>query len=335
MKYLSDEYNILDHSHSYAKETVVINWLLGTKCNFSCSYCPPWLHEGDVDWPNNYHKWGTRYLKDIKKFILEVIDHYYPKKIYFEFTGGEVTLWKELIPLAKFIKENNATIGIISNGTRSPRWWRENKKYFDHICFSFHSEFSNPDKFLNVIKEVNGEFRTHVNIMMNPDTWDECIQLAERIPNECHNISLALQPLMEGLGEEETVFSYTEEQQQVLDRQHHLYGQHIKWNTNFPVPRGAMEMRDTKNSKKEISSAHRLIANKINDWSGWYCYAGIENLVVDWDGSLWRGWCREGGSLGNVYEECHLPSKPILCKKSFCHCNFDIMCKKEQYANIV
>ena len=34
--------------------------------------------------------------------------------------------------------------------------------------FSFHSEFSKPNKFLNVIKEVNGEFRTHVNIIDEP-----------------------------------------------------------------------------------------------------------------------------------------------------------------------
>ena len=89
-------------------------------------------------------------------------------------------------------------------------------------------------------------------------------------------------------------------------------------------------MIDTSTNKKEISSAHRLIANKVNDWSNWNCYAGLENLVIDWDGSMWRGWCREGGSLGNVYEACELPVKPILCSKTFCHCNFDIMCKKEK-----
>ena len=321
-------YNVLDHSHDHAKEIVVVNWLLGTTCNFSCSYCPPWLHEGEVGWPNNYHKWPTRYLKDVQKFVSAAIDHYAPKKIYFEFTGGEVTLWKDLIPLAKFIKENNATIGIISNGTRPPRWWRENKKYFDHVCFSYHSEFSKPEKFLNVIKEVNGEFRTHVNIMMDPNHWDKCIDLAEKIVDNCNNVSLALQPLMEGLGEEETVFPYSEKENFIFDKQHHLYGQHIKWNTNFPVPRGAMEMIDTKTDKKQINSVQRLIANKENDWSGWYCYAGLENLIVDWDGEVLRGWCREGGSLGNVYTEVNLPDDPIKCSKSFCHCGIDIMCKK-------
>ena len=91
-------YDILEHSHDYAKETVVVNWLLGTTCNFSCSYCPSWLHEGDVGWPNNYHKWPSRSVQDVKEFIFRAITHYAPKKIYFEFTGGEVTLWKDLIP---------------------------------------------------------------------------------------------------------------------------------------------------------------------------------------------------------------------------------------------
>ena len=161
------EFDEIQYKHDRQKQHIYVDIALGNTCNFSCSYCPPWLHDGDVDWANNYHKWGTRYLKDIKKFILEVIDHYYPKKIYFEFTGGEVTLWKDLIPLAKFIRSNNATIGIISNGSRPARWWGKHKKYFDHVCFSFHAEFGKPDKFLSVVKEVNGEFRTHVNIMMH------------------------------------------------------------------------------------------------------------------------------------------------------------------------
>ena len=279
------KYNILDHSHDYAKETTVINWLLGNKCNFACTYCPEFLHKGHLDWPD---------INSVKQFVIAAIEHYFPKNVYFEFTGGEVTLWKDLIPLAKFIKENNATIGIISNGTRPPRWWRENKKYFDHVCFSYHSEFSKPEKFLNVIKEVNGEFRTHVNIMMNPEKWEECITLAERIPNECHNVSLALQPLMEGLGENETVYPYSKEEHNILDRQHHLYGKHIKWNTNFPVPRGAMRIINTDNNTSEISAPHRFISNKTNNWSGWHCYAGLENLIIDWDGGIFRGWCKQG-----------------------------------------
>ena len=314
-------YNILDHSHSVAKETVVINWLLGTTCNFKCNYCPDFLHSGTGDWPRK---------KQIITFIDAIANHVAPKKIYFEFTGGEVTLFKELLDIATYVRDSGHTVGIISNGSMSLSWWKRNKEYLDHVCFSYHTEFGNPEKFLKVIKEVNDSMRTHVNIMMDPQNWDNCITLAERIPQECKNISLALQPLMEELGAFETVYKYTEEQQEVLDRQHHLYGSKIKWDVNHSVPRGAMNMIDTKNQLSEISSAHRLISNNLNDWSEWWCWAGMENFVVDHDGSLWRGWCREGGSLGNFYREITLPEEPWLCKKGFCHCNYDIMCKKEK-----
>jgi len=80
----------------------------------------------------------------------------------------------------------------------------------------------------------------------------------------------------------------------------------------------------------QISSAHRFISTKTNDWSGWKCYAGVEQLIVDMDGSIYRGWCKEGGAIGKIDDAViNLPSDPIICSKTMCHCNFDIMSTKE------
>jgi hypothetical protein len=49
------------------------------------------------------------------------------------------------------------------------------------------------------------------------------------------------------------------------------------------------------------------------------------------DGSIYRGWCKEGGSLGRIDQlDLVLPTEPVLCNKKMCHCNFDIMCTKEK-----
>ena len=42
------------------------------------------------------------------------------------------------------------------------------------------------------------------------------------------------------------------------------------------------------------------------------------------------GWCRVGGSLGNMKDPDNIawPVDPVICNKSYCHCNFDIMSKK-------
>jgi len=77
-------------------------------------------------------------------------------------------------------------------------------------------------------------------------------------------------------------------------------------------------------------SPHRFLSEGANDWSGWNCYAGAEQIIVDLGGDVYRGWCRVGGKIGNIFENFEIPKTPILCDKTMCHCNFDIMCTKER-----
>ena len=125
------QYNILDHHHKEAKDWVVVNWNLGNMCNYTCSYCPPILNNGSFGWQD---------FKVIKNFIDACETHYAPRKVYFEFTGGEVTLWKDFIKCAQYIKSKGHDIGFISNASRTIRWWEKNKNNFDHVCLSFHPE---------------------------------------------------------------------------------------------------------------------------------------------------------------------------------------------------
>ena len=314
-------YNILDHHHDAVKDWVVVNWNLGNRCNFSCSYCPPVLNDGSFGWND---------FEVVKTFIDAVIDHYAPRTIYFEFTGGEVTLWKDFVSTAKYIKERGHDIGFISNASRTIRWWEQNKEVFDHVCLSFHPEFSKPEHFLEVAKIMSEQCRTHINIMMHTDP--EKFQMGEKLAHdsvvECKNISIALQPLVVDFGTER--FPYTDEQLQIIDDQFKNYGSKIIHDKTYTVYRGSMDMIDTVNNLKANSSAHRFIADNKNNWKGWDCWAGVEQIIVDFDGSVWRGWCRVGGSFGNIKnpKQVNFPAKPIRCNKSFCHCNFDIMCKK-------
>ena len=165
-------YDTLEHYNIDAKNTVVINWLLGNTCNYRCSYCPSFLHEGSVGWPR---------IELVKKFVDYAVNHYSGKKIYFEFTGGEVTLWKNFIELCAYIKNTNNYVGFISNGTMSNSFWIKNIDKFDHVCLSYHPQFAKKHKFLEKASILSNSVRTHINIMMDPNYWDECITLAEQI----------------------------------------------------------------------------------------------------------------------------------------------------------
>ena len=314
-------YNILDHTNSECGEWVVVNWNLGNRCNYKCSYCPPVLNNGSFGW-NDYDV--------VQGFVDAVISHYAGRKIYFEFTGGEVTLWRDLTRLAQYVKKQGHAFGFISNGSRTLRWWQQNKQYFDHVCLSYHSEFGDAEHFYQVVQELASVCRTHVNIMLHTeqDKFDTGVELAHRVVEDIPNISIALQPLIVDFGS--VTYQYTSEQQSIIDDQWNQFARRIRHDKKYMVYRGSMDMLDTVNGLKEATSAQRFIGDGTNNWKGWDCWAGVEQIIVDFDGSVWRGWCRVGGALGFIRDPEHVrfPVDPIRCNKSFCHCNFDIMCKK-------
>jgi MoaA/NifB/PqqE/SkfB family radical SAM enzyme len=311
------KYIKLEHSEIKNADVFVVNWCLGNTCNFECSYCPSGLHDASKRWPEP---------DVIKNFILKVKEAHPGKMLYFEFTGGEVTLYKHFTEICQFCAEHGVKVGLISNGSRTTRYWEENKQYFDHVCLSYHPEFAEEKHFIEVVKILHNDIRIHVNIMMSPEKFDHCYAVANKVKN-LGNISMALQPLIHDFGD--TLYDYNDFQKKILDKQHELITKHIKFNKRFDYYRGAMRIVK-EDGESVVSSAHRFINDKTNDWSGWKCYAGVEQLIVDMDGTIFRGWCKEGGMLGRIDDpELSLTIDPIVCSKTMCHCNFDIMSTKE------
>lgn len=314
---MDHRYIKLVHANPEHEKIFVVNWCLGNTCNYECSYCPDNLHNGSIKWPET---------EKIKAFITRVAEQVHPRKLYFEFTGGEVTLYRDFIEICQHVKQLGAKVAMISNGSRTLRWWQENKHYFDHICLSFHPEFGDAEHFIKVVNLLHDDVRTHVNIMMSPQKFDYCYDVATRLVNVT-NISMALQPLIIDFGD--TLYEYTEEQQKKIDDQNQLVRKIIT-NKQFDYQRGAMSMIFSDGSKLQ-KSAHRFINDKTNDWSGWHCYSGVEQIIVDLGGHIYRGWCRVGGRIGHIHDvDLKLPTTPVLCHKTMCHCNFDIMSTKEK-----
>lgn len=315
---MEHKYIRLEHSNIKNADVFVVNWCLGNSCNFECSYCPEALHDGSKRWPEP---------ETIKNFIRKVKDSHPGKQMYFEFTGGEVTMYKHFTDICKFCADEGVKVGLISNGSRTIRYWEENKHFFDHVCLSFHPEFADEKHFIEVVKLLHNDVRTHVNIMMSPDQFDRCYAVANKV-KDLGNLSMALQPLIHDFGD--TLYDYNDFQKRIFDKQHELITQHIKFTKSFDYYRGAMRVV-YESGESQVSSAHRFISHKTNDWSGWKCYSGVEQLIVDMDGSIYRGWCKVGGPLGNINDETlFLPTEPVICNKTMCHCNFDIMSTKEK-----
>ena len=68
-----------------------------------------------------------------------------------------------------------------------------------------------------------------------------------------------------------------------------------------------------------------LLINKTNAFKGWTCHAGLESLMINWDGDVHRATCRVGGSLGNIYKgSFKKPTETITCTRDWCTCAADI-----------
>jgi MoaA/NifB/PqqE/SkfB family radical SAM enzyme len=75
----------------------------------------------------------------------------------------------------------------------------------------------------------------------------------------------------------------------------------------------------------KVIHSNDVIKLHLNQYKGWTCNAGIESLMINWDGEVHRATCRVGGSLGNIYEDTFVvPTEPIICTRDWCTCSADI-----------
>jgi organic radical activating enzyme len=154
------------------KQNFQIHWLIGTRCNYSCSYCPPeWNSKTDKHL--TYDQLITAWQKIIKS-----TEHI--KQVTYDLCimGGEPTLNKDLLPFLKWLKESFndkvSNIGIITNGTANKQYYKELLQYCKWITFSTHSEFMNEKKFFDMLIYIHNESKRtdcHVHVNLMEEEW--------------------------------------------------------------------------------------------------------------------------------------------------------------------
>ena len=297
-----------------------INWALTTICNYSCSYCHPDLHNGKIKPPS---------LRHILQFINTVFDYCKKREIkpYFEFGGGEVTYLAWFSTVLMEIHKRNGLVSIISNASSPLYWWRKNISMLHSVSLSFHCEQIKKQKhFIEVAKIISASASTRlqVNIMMLPDRFSECLMFAKQLRGEV-NCGISLQPLYQGFGGGSISgrFKYTKRQESIMVN--FSGNQTIK---NIPEPRGFLDVVNSDNSHVR-KTCFELLINQQTNFSGWHCHAGLENIIVTFEGDIYRAWCMQDALIGRLYDEkLKLPKEPTLCHTKICQCGPDICSSK-------
>ncbi len=75
-------------------------------------------------------------------------------------------------------------------------------------------------------------------------------------------------------------------------------------------------------------STDLLVGANLHHFKGWFCGQGIENLYIDMDGVVYGASCRQGGSLGNIFEDIQIAQNWSPCQKTACSCGADLFIPK-------
>lgn len=276
-----------------------IDWWLTNHCSWSCSYCHDIIRNGSANLP---------YIRDCEEFLDQAWLHSQRKNLgaSVHFSGGEVTEWLDFDQLLYYAHRTGYQTSFRSNGHVDRSRWNSLMQSSSSVILEYHPEHSHSSTFLISIDWAQRN-KVHVQINMNMDlaTWNDTNELSEYIEQKWPNIKLYRKMLFD-----DPVFNTRPKQ--YSDEQVIFFKQQDK----------GLILKD-KDTETE-TDYQNLVLEKHNSYRGWTCYAGLEQVIVDAWGRVYRGHCRHGGYLGNIgKKDIQWPTQPIVCGLEYCRNNFD------------
>jgi MoaA/NifB/PqqE/SkfB family radical SAM enzyme len=283
------------------QKSVKVEWNIGKRCNYDCSYCPSSIHDNSSPHTD---------IEILKGAVDKLID--LDKPIRLSFTGGEPCVHPKFGELVKYAKHKGvAWISVTTNGTLPYEFYASLP--IDQLVVSVHMEydwrmiFNTIESIVDLTKiKVIAQIMAHYDHMVDVRALRARCLLAE-IPNTVRRIR------------------WTEGDHDLFDDMRYNLSD-LEWvkEQEATVPGNCVYW--IKNEFQErIIHANDVIKLHMNKFKGWSCSAGLESLMINWDGDVHRATCRVGGSLGNIYSNTLVvPVDPVTCDRNFCTCAADI-----------
>lgn len=290
------------------QDQVKIEWNLGKRCNYDCSYCPAAIHDNFSPHTDiNILEAAVDRLSEIGR----------PLRI--SLTGGEPCVHPDIEDFLEYLKRKDVFwVNMTTNGTRPASWYLGMEMFWNHMIFSLHFEYD----WQRVLRTINQyydetEREFHVHVMAHHDHMDSVRKVVKEF--ESKGINYALRRIR-----------WTEGDHNVFDDLRYA-GKDLEW----LLEKSATVKPNCRIDDSEIMHANDVIKLHRNQFKGWTCNAGLESLMINWDGDVHRATCRVGGSLGNIYTGTFtIPNEPITCTRDWCTCAADIPLTKIKPADL-
>ena len=304
-----------------------VEWKIHNVCNFDCSFC------GDEN-KTGTERWHTidKYKAVSKKLMVQAEKE--NKFIWFQITGGEPTLYPKLPELLSFIRENGHKVAMISNGSRTLRWWKElaEMNVLDILFLTHHTEQDKDEQHTIDVANIFHDTATDVRIQVTAP-----IALLEE-GNRRHQLFLentgaisslkAIFYYTNGSFSPREIAQYTPEQTKLLLENISRPGKLRSTKKMAFMPMnsqyGTKMSVEYEDGSSNTLSVYELVEHKMNNYNGWKCSIGRDLITIQHE-LIYRGVCRVGGIIGNINDEDFgFVNDDVTCTARWCTCLMDL-----------
>lgn len=193
----------LEDNHPPKDELLRVEWNLGKRCNYNCSYCGNELHDNTSE----HMSW------DVFKNTIDKIKAGSDKKIKISFTGGEPFVNPNFVEMLEYARNNGVyRCSVTTNGSPPIKIYERALPYLHYVVISYHFEFAYHEKVIKNIVAINKlieEYKAkgdhkgmHVHIMFLPGKLAECVEIIDEL--KANNITYTIRKIRPRVNETRT-----------------------------------------------------------------------------------------------------------------------------------
>jgi organic radical activating enzyme len=305
-------------------------------CNFNCSYCFPGAHDAKYRYPKN----TNLVIENFKKLFDMYSNNLGKTKFHLVISGGgEPTMWPDLENFCSKLKESfDVYVTLVTNGSRTLRWWKENINCFDDVVLSCHNEFVDIDHHIEVGDLLfSAGVKVTALMVMDAKNWDKCESYIDRMQTSKYPWFIEAKPVVDAPGHGMDIYS---------KHQIEYINKGIK---RIPDSEWILKHLDELRSYESVvlfsndsSKAMKqsdIITNRWNYFEGWDCNIGFEAIAIAASGGV-SGSCRLSpfNKSLNVLDEIFDTTTEInkvRCTHKECTCQPDTHVTKSKPINFI
>jgi MoaA/NifB/PqqE/SkfB family radical SAM enzyme len=322
------------------KNSMTIEYLVGTTCNYKCHYCFTGCNDGKYKFTTD-----LALLKKNLGYMIDVYRNDFNKTdIRLNINGGEPTLWPDLGEFAKhFSEEYNCRVTIVTNGSRTLRFWKEYGNYFEDIAISVHNQECDVEHIKKVMDYLyeNTDCLVNATVFMDPLNFNRAVEIAEDLKNHSTPWLLKVRPIvLNGV-----MPLYTKEQKEYInDKVKKMpppeWIEKIKKLGRMPQSESEGMMLKLDNGEIIKIDTQYLMERDWYHFEGWQCNMGVDRFVINRGGVI-QGSCGAQNLFNldkplTIYDT-DLTEKfnkdivnPLICKQPYCGSPTEVKLPKQK-----